>query len=70
MHIAYQVIGDGPIDLVLFGTFVSHCDLGWENPSVARFFQRLASSGITFEDRGLQHLKGVGGTWRFFVATS
>ncbi len=55
VHIAYQVIGDGPIDLVLFGTFVSHCDLGWENPSLARFFRRLASFTrlIIFDKRGI-----------------
>jgi pimeloyl-ACP methyl ester carboxylesterase len=55
VHIAYQVIGDGPIDLVLFGTFVSHCELGWENPSMARFFRRLASFTrlIIFDKRGI-----------------
>ncbi len=55
ISIAYQVIGDGPIDLVLFGTFVSHVELIWENPDAADFLQRLASFSrlIIFDKRGV-----------------
>ena len=54
-HLAYQVVGDGPIDLVLFGTFVSHVELNWEDPSIARFLRGLASFSrlIVFDKRGV-----------------
>ena len=41
--IAYQVLGDGPLDLVFCFGFISHLDLQWTNPAMARFFRRLAS---------------------------
>ena len=43
VNIAYQVHGEGPLDLVFVPGFVSHVELIWEEPSVARFFRRLAS---------------------------
>ena len=43
LSVAYQVIGEGPIDLVFVPGFVSHLELNWENPVSARFFRRLAS---------------------------
>jgi pimeloyl-ACP methyl ester carboxylesterase len=43
LSVAYQVVGDGPIDLVFVPGFVSHLELNWENPTSARFFRRLAS---------------------------
>jgi pimeloyl-ACP methyl ester carboxylesterase len=54
-HLAYQVIGDGPIDFVLFGTFVSHVEMNWEHPSIARFMRGLASFSrlIVFDKRGV-----------------
>jgi pimeloyl-ACP methyl ester carboxylesterase len=42
VNIAYQVVGDGPSDLVAVGV-ISHIELGWEIPSQARFLTRLAS---------------------------
>ena len=42
-HIAYQVLGDAAIDLVLLGGFFSHIEAQWEEPSYARFLERLAS---------------------------
>jgi len=42
VNIAYQVVGDGPPDLVAVEV-ISHIELGWEIPSHARFFTRLAS---------------------------
>jgi pimeloyl-ACP methyl ester carboxylesterase len=54
VNIAYQVIGDGPLDLVYIPGTVSHLDLWWEYPRSARFFQRLASFSrlILFDKRG------------------
>jgi pimeloyl-ACP methyl ester carboxylesterase len=43
LHIAYQVVGDGPQDLVFVHGWISHIEHVWEEPSVARFFNRLAS---------------------------
>lgn len=55
VHIAYQVLGDGPIDLVLFGTFVSHVELIWEDPDAASLLRRLASFSrlLIFDKRGV-----------------
>jgi class 3 adenylate cyclase len=54
VNIAYQVRGDGPIDLVLVHGFISHLDLDWEEPRMARFLERLASFSrlIRFDKRG------------------
>lgn len=41
--IAYQIVGDGPLDLVLFTGIFSNLDRQWEEPSYARFLERLAS---------------------------
>jgi class 3 adenylate cyclase len=43
VSIAYMVLGDGPIDLVFVGGFVSHLEIAWEAAPVRRFFERLAS---------------------------
>ena len=53
-HIAYQVVGDGPIDLVYVPGWVSHVELVWEEPTMARFLNRLASFSrlICFDKRG------------------
>jgi pimeloyl-ACP methyl ester carboxylesterase len=54
LHIAYQVVGKGPLDLVYVPGWVSHVDLAWEEPMLARFLTRLASFSrlITFDKRG------------------
>ncbi len=54
LHIAYQVVGEGPLDLVFVPGFVSHLEFEWEGPLSARFFQRLASFSrlIRFDKRG------------------
>jgi class 3 adenylate cyclase len=54
VHIAYQVIGSGQIDLVYVAPWVFPIEVSWEEPSVARFFQRLASFSrlILFDKRG------------------
>jgi pimeloyl-ACP methyl ester carboxylesterase len=54
VSIAYQVVGDGPIDLVLVLGFATHLDLQWEMPPFAHFFERLGSFArlIVFDKRG------------------
>jgi class 3 adenylate cyclase len=54
IHIAYQVTGSGPLDLVFIPGFVSNIDLWWEEPEWADFFSRLASFSrlILFDKRG------------------
>ena len=53
-RVAYQIVGDGPHDLVLAPGFVSHLELAWEHPSYERFMRRLASFArvIVFDKRG------------------
>jgi class 3 adenylate cyclase len=43
VHIAYQVLGDGPPDLVFVSGFTSHCEHQWEEPTLAQSLRRLAS---------------------------
>jgi class 3 adenylate cyclase len=52
--IAYQVVGDGPIDVVLVLGFATHLEIQWESPALARFFERLSSFSrlIIFDKRG------------------
>lgn len=54
VHIAYQVIGDGPLDLVYVPGWISHVEYAWEEPALARFYLRLASFSrlILFDKRG------------------
>lgn len=54
VNIAYQVIGDGPIDLVFVMGWISNIDEFWSEPSWAAFLQRLAkfSRLIVFDKRG------------------
>jgi hypothetical protein len=40
--IAYQVIGEGPTDLLFVSGFVSHLELIWEEPTGAGFLEALA----------------------------
>lgn len=54
VHIAYQVLGDGPIDLVFTQGFVSNVDHWWEMPNAVRLLERLASFSrlILWDKRG------------------
>jgi class 3 adenylate cyclase len=54
VSIAYQVVGDGPRDLVWVPGWVSHVEAAWEEPTLARFFERLASFTrlVLFDKRG------------------
>jgi DNA-binding winged helix-turn-helix (wHTH) protein len=54
VDIAYQVLGNGPVDLVFVMGWVSHLEYFWKEPSFARFLRRLASFSrlILFDKRG------------------
>jgi class 3 adenylate cyclase len=54
VSIAYQVVGDGPRDLVWVPGWVSHLEAGWDEPLQARFRRRLSSFSrlILFDKRG------------------
>jgi len=54
VSIAYQVLGDGPMDVVLCMGWVSHLDFQWADPTYSRFLRRLAAFGrlIVFDKRG------------------
>lgn len=53
-NIAYQVMGDGPVDVILVPGIISHIDFQHELPGYTRFLRRLAkfSRVITFDKRG------------------
>ena len=55
VSIAYQVAGDGPLDLVLVHGSVCSFHAGWEYEPLARFYRRLAALGrlIMFDKRGI-----------------
>src|SRR6185436_3545767 len=54
VNIAYQVVGDGPRDLILVPGWMSNIEVFREEPAVARFLRRLASFSrlIRFDKRG------------------
>src|SRR5262245_41283854 len=54
VNIAYQVVGDGPFDLVFVMGWISHLEYFWSEPSFARFLRRLSSFArvILFDKRG------------------
>jgi class 3 adenylate cyclase len=53
-NIAYQVVGDGPVDLLLLPGWVTHLELQWDVAPLRRFLERLAgfSRLIQFDKRG------------------
>lgn len=53
-YIAYQVIGDGPIDMLYMTGFVSHIEFAWEEPRLAQTLRRMASNTrlIIMDKRG------------------
>jgi pimeloyl-ACP methyl ester carboxylesterase/DNA-binding CsgD family transcriptional regulator len=55
VHIAYQVIGQGPVDLLFIHGFLSHLELAWENLEFTSFFEQLGRSVrvILFDKRGV-----------------
>lgn len=55
VHIAYQIVGDGPIDLVYVQGAFSHLGVAWELPAYRRFCERLGEFArlILFDKRGM-----------------
>jgi pimeloyl-ACP methyl ester carboxylesterase/DNA-binding CsgD family transcriptional regulator len=55
VSIAYQVIGQGPIDLLFIAGFVSHLEASWEDPGYTAFFEELGRHArvIAFDKRGV-----------------
>ena len=54
LKIGYQVVGEGPLDLVFVPGLLSHIDLVWGFPAAVRFFRRLTSFSrlIIYDKRG------------------
>jgi pimeloyl-ACP methyl ester carboxylesterase len=54
VNIAYQVVGDGPLDLIYVPGWISNVELNWEEPGLAHVLERLASFSrlILFDKRG------------------
>ncbi len=54
VHIAYQVVGDGPVDLVFICDWIWNLELQWENPLCVRLLERLSSFSrlLLFDKRG------------------
>ena len=54
VYIAYQILGDEPVDMVYLQPWFSHVEYGWEEPREARFLRTLASFSrlILFDRRG------------------
>jgi hypothetical protein len=84
LSLAYQVVGEGPEDLMLVSGFLSNIEYAWLYPSLAGFLARLASfsrlilmdrdltagSGLTFKDAGEHRLKGFEQPWQLYVAST
>ncbi len=53
-HVAYQVFGRGPRDIVFVPDHPNNIEIMWEEPALARFLERLATMGrvICFDKRG------------------
>jgi class 3 adenylate cyclase len=54
VHLAYQAVGSGPLDILFVDTWVHHVEAVWDFPDFARFLRRLGSFGrlIHFDRRG------------------
>lgn len=54
VDIAYQLVGDGPLDIVLMIGWVSHLEVLWELPEARHFVERFAGMGrvVLFDKRG------------------
>jgi class 3 adenylate cyclase len=53
-HIAYQVLGDGPPDIVYANSYMGHIEVSWEYPAASNFYERMAKFGrlVLFDRRG------------------
>ncbi len=55
LQIAYQVVGDGPLDVVFAADWANNLELMWENPQTERFLRRFTNYArlILFDMRGM-----------------
>jgi class 3 adenylate cyclase len=55
IHIAYQVFGEGPVDLLWAQGWATHIEYAWESPDYARFLTKLGRFArvIFFDKRGV-----------------
>jgi pimeloyl-ACP methyl ester carboxylesterase len=55
VRVAYQVVGDGRVDVVLVNGFVTNLQIFWEEPSYRRFCERLGTFArvLLFDKRGM-----------------
>jgi class 3 adenylate cyclase len=63
LQIAYQMVGEGPLDVVLVPPYLSNIEMYWDLPFFSRFFGRLASFSrlILFDRRGSGMSDGLAG---------
>ena len=61
VHIAFQILGDGDVDLVMMHGTVSHLEIAWEDPKLRRLYERLATFTrlIRFDRRGMGMSDGL-----------
>jgi pimeloyl-ACP methyl ester carboxylesterase len=54
VRVAYQVVGEGPFDLLFVPGYISNLDLAWEDPARSRVWTRLSAFSrlIMFDKRG------------------
>lgn len=60
LYIAYQAIGDGPMDVVIMPMNWSNVELHWEEPIASRFFRHLGSLGRRSGPRRTRSRTGPG----------
>ena len=55
VHVAYRIVGDGPVDLVYAQGVLTHLDMYWEGPAFRRYCERLGEFTrlILFDKRGM-----------------
>ncbi|HKN79811.1 MAG TPA: alpha/beta hydrolase, partial [Actinomycetota bacterium] len=55
VHVAYQVLGEGPVDLLFVLGWVTHIERMWDQPRIERFLRRLSSFArvLVFDKRGV-----------------
>ncbi|HZU78440.1 MAG TPA: alpha/beta hydrolase, partial [Acidimicrobiales bacterium] len=63
LNLAYQVWGEGPLDIVLVWGLFSHCELFWDDPPMAHFLEELGTFArvVQFDKRGTGMSDAVAG---------